>query len=313
VVLVLLSFVSSPWHVQFAVMADIEKFKLGSLSWDGDKNEEEFYIFLENFGSMVRSTKHGFELEDMVDSKLRRPKLSLGSVPSFLSDDPDFGVLPSGGMGAVGSPPSVNIGEVDGAGEAEGSLHSAVSGGPAASATTGHFTLGLHHTKYANLSDEAKKLDAVLYNVLKMSIKGSKQGLLSCVTFPSYVQAVCVLVKHMGISRMSRIMVAFNKLDQLQFTGDTLQFQSLFLAVKRELDNTQANLSHFVMCKLMKAFEGRSKTIQFKIAEDFNKLDLDGPVGAINFLLSSRLLRRFGYSWRWQTAFCQVMQQLQFR
>ena len=177
-VLVLLSFVSSPWHVQFAVMADIEKFKLGSLSWDGDKNEEEFYIFLENFGSMVRSTKHGFELEDMVDSKLRRPKLSLGSVPSFLSDDPDFGVLPSGGIGVVGSPPSVNVGEVEGAEEAEGSLHSAVSGGPTASSATGHFTLGLHHTKYANLSDEAKKLDAVLYNVLKMSIKGSKQ--LSC-------------------------------------------------------------------------------------------------------------------------------------
>ena len=71
-------------------MADIEQFKLGTLSWDGDKHEDEFHIFLENFGSMVRSTKDGAELEDMVDSKLRRPKMSLGSIPLYLADDPDF-------------------------------------------------------------------------------------------------------------------------------------------------------------------------------------------------------------------------------
>ena len=57
-------------------MAELEKFKLSSLSWDGDKNEEDFFIFLENFGSMVRSTKDGYDLEDMLDSKLRRARVS---------------------------------------------------------------------------------------------------------------------------------------------------------------------------------------------------------------------------------------------
>lgn len=55
-------------------MAELEKFKLSSLSWDGDKNESEFFIFLENFGSMVRSTKDGYKQEDMLDSKLLRAK-----------------------------------------------------------------------------------------------------------------------------------------------------------------------------------------------------------------------------------------------
>ena len=31
------------------------------------------------------------------------------------------------------------------------------------------------------------------------------------------------------------------------------------------------------MCQLMKAFEGKSKTVQFKIAEDISRLDLDDP------------------------------------
>ncbi len=158
-------------------------------------------------------------------------------------------------------------------------LHSAQSG--VQSSSSGHFTLGQHHTSYSDLSEGARKLDAVLYNVLKMSIKGSKQSLVQCVTFPSYVQAVCVLVKHMGISRMRRIMAAYSKLDSLQYAGDTLLFQSQFLAAKRELDSCKANLNHYMMCRLMKAFEGRSKTIQFKIADDFNKLDLDSA--AVNF------------------------------
>ena len=39
---------------------------------------------------------------------------------------------------------------------------------------------------FAALSEEAKTLDALLYNVLRMNVKGTKQSLLSCVTFPSY-------------------------------------------------------------------------------------------------------------------------------
>ena len=31
------------------------------------------------------------------------------------------------------------------------------------------------------------------------------------------------------------------------------------------------------MCKLMEAFDGKSKTVQFKIADDFNKMDVECP------------------------------------
>ena len=71
-------------------MAELDKFKLSSLSWDGDKDEDQFYIFLENFGSMVRSTRDGHYLEEMLDSKLRRKKLATQSIPSFLLPPPSL-------------------------------------------------------------------------------------------------------------------------------------------------------------------------------------------------------------------------------
>ena len=62
-------------------MADLGRPKLSNLSWEGDKNEDGSYMFLENFGNMVRSTSNGFHLEDMLGSKLRRAAMSQGSVP----------------------------------------------------------------------------------------------------------------------------------------------------------------------------------------------------------------------------------------
>ena len=57
-------------------MADLEKFKLSSLHWEGDKNEDGFFVFQENFGNMVRSTTNGFHLEETLGSKLRRAPIA---------------------------------------------------------------------------------------------------------------------------------------------------------------------------------------------------------------------------------------------
>ena len=75
---------------------------------------------------------------------------------------------------------------------------------------------------------------------------------------------------------------AFSGLQNLYFYGDVLRFQSDFLAVKRELDTTRAVVTHLIMCQLMKAFDGKSKSVQFKIADDFNKMDVDHDDPDIN-------------------------------
>ena len=65
------------------------------------------------------------------------------------------------------------------------------------------------------LPAESRVLDGLLYNVFKMVVKGSKSAILTCVMFPSYIQAVCVLVEHMNISRYDRITRSIFALDRL--------------------------------------------------------------------------------------------------
>ena len=69
---------------------------------------------------------------------------------------------------------------------------------------------------------------------------------------------------------------AFSRLQNLFFHGDVLRFQSDFLAVKHELNTTQASVTHLIICQLMKC--GKSKTVrmQFKVADDLNKM-VDDP------------------------------------
>jgi len=246
-------------------MAEVEKLRLANLSWDGDKEEDQFFIFLGSFGSLVNAIKHGPLLEEMLDSKLRRKKASR-AVPSFILDDPDF-IPPS-----TAATSATSSGETDSvSGEAPASPPSAAHTG--GSGGSGNFSLGQHHTAYTDFPEEAKALDGMLYNIFKMCVKGSKQAIIECVTFPSYVQAVCVLVKHMSISRMRRITAAFTKIDSLSYQGDTLKFQSDFLTSKREIDNCDATINDYLMCRLMRAFDGKSKTIQFQIAKDFNEME----------------------------------------
>ena len=256
-------------------MADLERFKLSNIIYESDKfGYKEFFTHLDNFGSMVRSCASGFYLEDMIDSKLHRSTSKQGSVPSFLLLDPDFaGGAPM--IEATNSDAPMQGSEAAGEEEDDNASVNATCVGSAATGST--FTLGVHKIAYKDLPPAALKLDALLYNIFKLSIKGSKQALLQNVSFPSYVQAVIVLVKHMDMSRMSRMGQAFSALDNLTFNGDVHRFQTDFISVKRELDSTQATITHLIMSQLMKTFEGKSKAVQFKIAEDFNKMDVNSP------------------------------------
>ena len=71
-------------------MTDLDKFKVSTLTWDSDKDPTQFHLWIENMGCIVRTIKHGPELEDMLDSKLRRQKPLDTSIPTFLREDPDF-------------------------------------------------------------------------------------------------------------------------------------------------------------------------------------------------------------------------------
>jgi hypothetical protein len=69
---------------------------------------------------------------------------------------------------------------------------------------------------------------------------------------------------------MHRVKQAFEALGKVTYSGDPMLFQSKFMAALKELDSVKASIVDYKFCMMMKAFDGKSKSIQFKIAEDFN-------------------------------------------
>ena len=114
-------------------MAQLEKFKLSTYVWDGDKDPKGFNIWVENVGSMVRATEHGKALEDMLDSKLRRKPALNQNVPTFILDDLDFGAAQAAPAEGDNTAAKVNDDDVT----SIGSL----------------FTMGEQSLKYSELSE----------------------------------------------------------------------------------------------------------------------------------------------------------------
>ena len=225
--------------------------------------------------SIVRAIAYGPLLENSLDEKLGRPKhqMLMQNVSSAILNDPDFAPSNAHVFNGRGSATSHDEGA-----EAE-SAESAAAASSVSNVTShtagSHFALNQSSIPYADFPDGAKELDANLYNVLRMNVRGSKAALLDNVTFPSYMQGMIVLDKHMNISKMDRIMAAYSIMDKITYKNDALTFMTNFMGAKRELDRLNAGRTHYVMCALMRAFNGKSKTIQFHIAEDFNNLLID--------------------------------------
>ena len=105
-------------------MAGLERLTLSNLAWEGDKDEDGFFVFLENFGSVAIASStiatHGHHLETMLDSKLRQARLSKGTIPSYILDDPYFAVAqvtgaePDGGDGAQAEDATSDAGSASG-------------------------------------------------------------------------------------------------------------------------------------------------------------------------------------------------------
>ena len=59
------------------------------------------------------------------------------------------------------------------------------------------------------------------------------------------------------------------------FKGSALAFRTEFLGLRRELDVCGATMQHYSLCRLMRAFDGKSRNLQYKIAEDFNECQIE--------------------------------------
>ena len=108
--------------------------------------------------------------------------------------------------------------------------------------------------------------------------------LLECVQFPSYVQGIIVLMRHHDISKNDRVTQAFEAMDQLTFNGDVCAWQAQAVQVVRELFDSGATVMHFVLTRILKSFNGKLTTIQYRIAEDINQRIVDDNTNIYDML-----------------------------
>jgi len=139
---------------------------------------------------------------------------------------------------------------------------------------------------YWDLGAKALELDASLFNVLRTCVKGSKGIMLTCVQFPSYLQGMCVLYKHADLSKYDRITRALDGMDTLQWNGDVLAWQSDAMRMIKELLDSGVSIMHFVLSRVMKSFDGKLKTIQYKIAEDINGREINDQTNVFDMVQS---------------------------
>ena len=179
-------------------MAGIEKFEISLLQWDSDKDPDYFTSWVDQFGAVVRTMTHGETLEAYLDVKLSRSTRALQTQPSYLSQDPDFQDFSYNPDVPISTyvPPSVDI-EAD---EAD-STSANITVTSTTTSTQSFLLLPAANIKYKDLPHDAIQLDHMLYSILRSNVKGSKNDLLRSVTFPSYIQGIIVLTKHMEICR----------------------------------------------------------------------------------------------------------------
>ena len=82
---------------------------MSALTWDSDKNPNGFNHFVSQMDGMARNMKGGPELIEFADYKLDRKTVKESTVPTFISEDPDFDDPGFGGWyprgGGYGGPP----------------------------------------------------------------------------------------------------------------------------------------------------------------------------------------------------------------
>jgi len=253
-------------------MAKLDRIKLTSVTWDTDEDPLGLQPFMNHMGSIVAATEDGPPIQRFLEQKLGISSQDANIVASFLTADPDF-QRPEGENSNGDESPAQ---QESGVGDAESFASSRVPTSPTQSAASGGSTFQLEAASgnYYDLSEKSRYLDAMLYNILRMNVKGSKSVLLDCVDFPSYIQGMCVLYKHVDISRTSRKTDALLAFDNFDYRGNVQKFQLDFINLYRELKASKVTIEDWVMCQLMKSLR-HNKTMQYKIAEDINMLGLN--------------------------------------
>ena len=260
-------------------MADLDRLKLKFESWNSDR--DDFVSWMNSVTAVVRSLRHGDELEDWLDIKLQRVVHQEMMVSSIIADDPDF------------QPPKRAVSDID----------ESLSSGPTTVTRslfreTPRTVRSIQSLRAANitiapttsagsfydLSDGAQLLDRMLFSVIRNLVKGSKAVMLDCTGIQSYVRGIVLIHSHCNIMRNDRISAAFDGVDSLKFKTNAQEWATTSISAVRELFASKASITHYALTRIMHSLDGKLKTVQYKIAEDLNALQPNDDVNIYDLI-----------------------------
>ena len=282
----------------------MEKIKVSSASWHSDTNPNGFTVFIASLDSMARTVDGGPDLIDWLDHKLDRNLCKPCIVPSYIATDPDFDDHPgntavprtaapvSTGASSTSGTPTPGAGAPASA-SSDAPTDPAPSVWPASAGAAmpvrprrGAFDLKPAPMPYSQLPEKSKALDKTMFNVLSLNLKGSKAALLSCVQSESYVQAVCVLYRHIDLAKSDRKTKAFESMSNLKHNGDVQVWQVATVVNIKELFDSHCSIMDYALHCVMKSLDGKSKSIQYKIAEDINNQEISDTTNGFDMIQS---------------------------
>ena len=254
----------------------LDKLKLKFEPWFSDR--DEFTAWMNSVTAVVRSLKHGDELENWLDVKLDRGGFQAMMVSAIITDDPDFALPMSGAQPEASDPDPGTVtrtlfSETPRTVRSVHSLRTANLSAPARTAGS-----------FYNLSVGAQNLDRLLYSIIRGLVKGSKSVLLECTQIQSYAQGMCLLQKHCEIARNDRIKCAFEALDGMKYKANAQEWASTCIKRTRELFASRASMTHYALTRVMHSLDGKLKTVQYKIAEDLNALAPEDEVNIYDLI-----------------------------
>ena len=208
---------------------------------------------------MVRSIRHGNEIEDYLDLKLERVLYQAMMVSSIITEDPDF-MIPANAK--------QEDGEVDPrfATAAKATVTKQLFQTPKTvrsvqslrkgSSTNALKTVG----SYWDLSKGALHLDQLLFGIIRSLVKGRKMVVIECAPMQSYIQAMCLLHKHAEINRNDRIARAFAGVDNLKYKSNAQEWATSCITKIRELFASRASMTHYALTRILHSLDGKLKT-----------------------------------------------------
>ena len=274
-------------------MATLDKFKLTAAVWDSDKNPDGFLDWFKQICDLVRSLNGGNELVEWVYTKLGIQVRIPATTPAFISTDPEFDFPGSGTpviapstpgpqpasipYPSIGGRPLTPVPETRGTGDA-GSTSSITRSLPLRSqqqpSTTSSSNLRSTGVSWSELSAQAKELDKYMFSILGLNLKGRARTLLnSAGGYPSFVAAICILYKNMDLSKSLRRTNALLSITKITLKDDIQEWVTELLSAINEVYESGATLEDFILIHTMQSIQGKSKTVQYLIADDINQRD----------------------------------------